>query len=207
MDGLLLDSERLARLAFEDACAELDIHIEPAVYERCIGSSWEATRTLLTEVLGSEDVYTELDRVWDRSYRMRIDAGQLGLKPGARALLRALETAGIPRAVATSTRRPMATAKLTRTGILPFFACLICGGETARGKPHPDPYLAAVAALRTPPAETWALEDSENGVRSARAAGLTVIQVPDLVDPSEELRGLGHRVVDDLFAVQALLAG
>lgn len=205
MDGLLLDSERLARDAFEEACADIAATVAPEIYLRCIGSSWDATRVVLTEALGSAERYESLSRRWEERYQARIDAGEVQLKPGARELIAALEAASIPRAVATSTLRPTATAKLAGAGILPSFACLICGGETPRGKPHPDPYLAAVAGLGTPAHLTWALEDSENGVRSANAAGLHVIQVPDLVAPSVELLALGHAVADSLHDVLEVL--
>ena len=201
MDGLLLDSERLAREAFEEACRALGVSIEPDVYARCIGSNREATAVILTEVLASQVLYVELDRHWDELYHRRIEGGEVALKPGAVDLLEALSSYRIPRALATSTARPRALRKLERAGVISYFSCLICGGETDRGKPHPDPYLAAVTALGTPPASTWALEDSENGVRAACAAGLEVIQVPDLVAPSEALLDLGHRVVSDLFEV------
>ncbi len=206
MDGLLLDSERLARRAFEEACAGVGAEVAPDLYERCIGTSWEATRALLSDAVGSAAAYAELDRTWARHYQALIDAGELSLKPGARHLLETLEAVGIPCGLATSTRRALATAKLSRTGILTHFSCLICGGETPRGKPHPDPYLAAVAGLGVLPPETWALEDSENGVRSAHAAGLRVFQVPDLVPPSAALLELGHTVVDDLFDIVRRLA-
>lgn len=201
MDGLLLDSERLARETFEAACTSLGLALDGDVYLRCVGSTEEATAAVLTEVLASEAAYLELQRHWNDLYHQRIESAPVALKPGALELLRALEDYGIPRALATSTRRPRATLKLERAGLLRYFTCLICGGETDRGKPHPDPYLAAVTALGTRPAESWALEDSEHGVRAARTAGLTVFQVPDLVAPSEELTALGHRVVADLFEV------
>lgn len=205
MDGLLLDSERVASAAFEVACAELDIVLDPAVYARCIGSSWEATRQVLSAALGDVTRYETLRQAWDADYRRRIDAGEIAVKPGARDLLDALEAARIPRALATSTRRPTAMLKLSRSGLLEAFACLVCGGETERGKPHPEPYLAAVAVLGAAPARCWALEDSENGVRAAHAAGLRVIQVPDLIPPSADLQTLGHTIAGDLFEVLALL--
>jgi HAD superfamily hydrolase (TIGR01509 family) len=201
MDGLLLDSERLAREAFDEACRVVGVEVEPEVYARCIGSNREATAAILVDVLGSQAVYGELDRHWDERYQSLINGGAVALKPGALELLTALTSYGIPRALATSTARPRATLKLQRAGVISYFSCLICGGETDRGKPHPDPYLAAVTALGTPPGASWALEDSENGVRAAEAAGLRVFQVPDLVAPSEALRGLGHRVAADLFEV------
>jgi HAD superfamily hydrolase (TIGR01509 family) len=201
MDGLLLDSERMALEAFTQACRDVSASVDEDTYARCIGSSWEATGRILSEALGSEARYQALRRRWDELYQARITESAVPLKPGARELLAALAHYGVPHALATSTARPVATVKLERAGVITSFSCLICGGETDRGKPHPDPYLAAVTALGTPPASSWALEDSENGVRAAHAAGLTVIQVPDLVPPSETLLALGHRVAADLFEV------
>jgi HAD superfamily hydrolase (TIGR01509 family) len=201
MDGLLLDSERLARETFEQACGKLGLSVSPDAYSRCIGSTREATAAVLTGVLASEAAYLELDRLWNQLYDSRIEATPVALKPGALALLQALSDYRIPRALATSTARPRATLKLERARVLTFFTCLICGGETARGKPHPDPYLAAVTALGSLPAETWALEDSPHGVRAAMTAGLRVFQIPDLIAPDEALLALGHRVAVDLHEV------
>lgn len=207
MDGLLLDTERLARDAFLEACELLGLTVDDAVYARCIGSTPLGTREILREALGVGFDFGALDRHWDDRYRRRIEAAPVDLKPGARELLDDLAALGIPRGLATSTGRPMATRKLTGAGVLSYFSCLVCGGETARGKPHPDPYLAAVSALGVPADAAWALEDSENGVRAALAAGLTVIQVPDLVAPSEAVLTLGHTVMSSLQDVREALRG
>ncbi|MEQ8486299.1 MAG: HAD family phosphatase [Pseudomonadales bacterium] len=205
MDGLLLDSERLAQAAFREACTELGVTVDDAVYARCIGSTPAGTEQILREAVGADLDYPSLDRIWSDRYAARLDAGPVDLKPGALDLLDALAAHGIPRGLATSTGRDLATRKLTGAGVISYFACLICGGETARGKPHPDPYLAAVACLGVPAGAAWALEDSENGVRAAHAAGLRVIQVPDLVAPSAALRSLGHDVLPSLRHVLAAL--
>lgn len=201
MDGLLLDSERLARDAFVEACRDVGVSVDDDTYARCIGSNSEATGRILSEALGSAARFEVLRDRWEGLYHARVTTAAVPRKPGAGELLAALAHYGVPCALATSTARPTATTKLERAGLITSFTCMICGGETDRGKPHPDPYLAAVTALGTPPASSWALEDSENGVRAAHAAGLTVIQVPDLVPPSETLLALGHRVAVDLFEV------
>lgn len=205
MDGLLLDSERLAREAYLEACAALGMEPDLAAYARCIGANMAHTEAVMTAVLGSRDAYAALERHWEAGYNRRVEADLVDLKPGARELLDALAERDVPRAVATSTARPMATRKLERAGVLSHFSCLICGGETPRGKPHPDPYLAALAGLGVPAGVAWALEDSENGVRAAHAAGMVVVQVPDLLAPSAELLTLGHHVAGDLFEVLELL--
>ena len=117
--------------------------------------------------------------------------------PGADRLLRALAEMAIPMAVATSTRRETAEAKLAQAGLRDLFVGLVCGGEAARGKPHPDPYLAAAALLDLSPSACWAVEDSNTGVRSAVAAGFVVFQIPDQLPPSAEVLALGHTILDD----------
>ena len=124
---------------------------------------------------------------------------------GAVALLDHLRDLSIPMALATSTRRPTTELKLVGAGLDSYFCPMICGEETPRGKPHPDPYLAAADVLHLAPAQCWALEDSENGVRAALSAGCVVFQIPDLVAPSAEMRALGHVIKTSLLDVLALL--
>ena len=205
MDGLLLDSERLARDAFVRACGELGLAVDLEVYHRCIGSTYEQTEAILTAHYGPAFSYDTVEARWDDLYHARLGEGPVPVKRGAEELLRHLTAAGIPLALVTSTRRPTAEAKLDGAGLLGFFDDLVCGGETERGKPDPDPYLAGARAIGVATSRCLALEDSANGVRAAHAAGCMVVQVPDLVPPTDELRRLGHRVLDDLTEVLALL--
>jgi beta-phosphoglucomutase-like phosphatase (HAD superfamily) len=69
-------------------------------------------------------------------------------------------------------------------------------------KPHPDIYVKAAEVLGARPQKCLALEDSENGVRSAIGAGMTVIQIPDMVQPSPTLRSLGHIILKSLHDVR-----
>jgi len=75
----------------------------------------------------------------------------------------------------------------------------------SRPKPAPDIYLLAAQKLGKDPARCLALEDSPAGIRAAVGAGMTAIQVPDLVHPDEELRALGHRIVGSLLDARQLL--
>ncbi|MEE8079135.1 MAG: HAD family phosphatase [Pseudomonadales bacterium] len=205
MDGLLFDSERLARDAFVQACEQWGLQADMTAYMRCIGSTYEATQRILLEAYGPEFPYADIERTWSGIYHARIHACPVPLKEGAVALLDHLRGAEIPTALATSTRRSTAVVKLEKAGLAGYFSHTICGGETPRGKPHPDPYMAAAAGLRLAPEQCWALEDSENGVRSALAAGCLVIQVPDLVIPGAEMRALGHVIESSLLDVLAWL--
>ena len=205
MDGLLLDSERLARAAFVTACREFDWEPDLEVYALCIGSTYAGTEEILTAHFGTEFPYKAVDARWSDLYHARLAEGPVPVKAGAVELLRYLQERSMPLALVTSTRRATAELKLEGCGLRNYFDELVCGGETERGKPHPDPYLAAAAGLGLEAADCWALEDSANGVRAAIAAGCTVFQVPDLVHPTEELRALGHDVVRSLIDVLQML--
>jgi HAD superfamily hydrolase (TIGR01509 family) len=205
MDGLLLDSERLARDAFLHACLEAGWQPDMAAYLRCIGSTAAATERILREAHGADFPYAQIVELWSARYHAHIRNDGVPLKPGAVALLDHLRDLSIPMALATSTRRPTTELKLVGAGLDSYFCHMICGEETPRGKPHPDPYLAAADVLHLAPAQCWALEDSENGVRAALSAGCVVFQIPDLVAPSAEMRALGHVIKTSLLDVLALL--
>ena len=115
-------------------------------------------------------------------------------RPGARELLAELRLDDIPCALVTMSWRRLVDAVV---GQLPrgSFAATIVGDEVHRGKPHPEPYLAAARALSVSPRNCVALEDSPTGVRSATAAGCHVIAIPHIVDVPH---GRGHRQVKSL---------
>ena len=96
-------------------------------------------------------------------------------------------------------------AHLGPSGILPRFQAVIARGDYARGKPHPDPFLTAAAALGVDPADCLALEDSHNGVRAASAAGMMTVMVPDLLEATAEMRGLCVAVRASLHEVLAMI--
>ena len=206
MDGLLLDSERLARDAFVRACEDHGYAADLVTYQQCIGSTYDKTRELIMAAYGEDFPYEAIDERWSHHYHARLAKGPVPVKDGALALLTHLRVREVPMALVTSTRRATAEEKLEATGLIRFFSSLICGGETERGKPDPDPYLAGAARLELEPSRCWAVEDSANGVRAAVSAGCTVFQVPDLVAPTAELERLGHQIVESLREVQAALS-
>jgi HAD superfamily hydrolase (TIGR01509 family) len=112
--------------------------------------------------------------------------------PGARELLAALRAAGRPIALCSNSPRRLVDAALRSAGMHATFDAIVGGDDVPRGKPAPDPYLAAVAALGLEPAACTALEDSPTGVHSAKAAGLRVLGVPSV--PGVTLDGLADAV-------------
>jgi HAD superfamily hydrolase (TIGR01509 family) len=134
-------------------------------------------------------------------------AEQLPWRPGARELLAECAAAGIPCAMVTMSWRRLADAVIDAapTG---SFAASVTGDEVTNGKPDPEPYLAAAAALGVEPTACIAIEDSPTGVASAMAAGCVTLGVPHVV-PVAASPGL--TLVDsladvDLVALRRLLS-
>lgn len=139
---------------------------------------------------------------WTERYTETINRNAIPVKDGAEELLSYLSARRVCCAVVTSTHSEMATHKLHRAGLVSHFEFIIGGEHVRNGKPDPEPYLTAATRLSIAPANCIALEDSENGVRSAVAAGMAVLQVPDLVAPSEELLLLDHQIYANLREVR-----
>jgi HAD superfamily hydrolase (TIGR01509 family) len=206
MDGLLLDTETLARRALQLAGGELGIDVPDSFSQLMIGLPAEECRSLLIDRCGPT---VSADRFFAASARRleaQIDEGLLRIKPGAVELLAMLDEAKAPRAVATSSARAKALHHLQATGIDARFDEIVTRDDVRRGKPHPDLFLCAARRLGVAPGRCVALEDSYNGVRAAHAAGMPVIMVPDLLPPTDEMRRLCHAIVDDLHAVAPLLS-
>jgi beta-phosphoglucomutase-like phosphatase (HAD superfamily) len=81
--------------------------------------------------------------------------------------------------VASSSNRPLIEAVLDTAGVADAFAVTVSSEEVARGKPAPDVYLEAARRLGMEPARCAAIEDSSNGIRSAHAAGMRVLALPN----------------------------
>lgn len=201
MDGLLLDSERIARHTFEQTCHQFGIGDRTALFQQLIGITWEAASKRLATNLSDVVDPTAFRKVWDQAYQARTGNSPIPVKDGAIALLEHTEQLGLPCGVATSTQTESARSKLDRAGILKYFSIVIGGDQVRKSKPDPEIYLTAAAALQCEPKGCLALEDSVNGVYAAWAAGMTVVQIPDLVAPDENLRALGHIILGSLHDV------
>lgn len=203
MDGLMLDSERASLRSWSRGARELGLRIEADYWLRLVGHSTAACRSILGERLDDAQIQALLERC-QVLYQAEVDAG-VPLRPGIHEILQLLARHGVPCGVATSTRRPLAPRKLEAAGLLPYFKSVTAGNDVAHPKPAPDIYLLAAQRMGAAPGRCLALEDSPAGVTAALAAGLTVIQVPDLVAPDRALRARGHRIVASLHQARELL--
>ena len=203
MDGLMLDSERALIACLADVARELGHDVSDTLWLSMVGHSDAVCRHLLDEALGEPQRVQVLERAYVR-YDAVVEAG-VPHRPGIIALLDLLQVHGIPRAVATSTRRPLALRKLEASGLLPRFDAVCTSSDVAHPKPAPDVYLLAAHSLEVAPAQCLVLEDSPAGVRAALAAGMHPIQIPDLLEPDDTVRALGHTILPSLDDARRVL--
>jgi len=204
MDGLLFDTETLYQEAILLAAAEGGHEIAVDVFNRTVGLPWAESRALLLSHFGEAFRVDEFQATWVRHFWV-IAETRLALKPGALELLDTLDQFRLPRAIATSSSRRTVERHLTAHNLMGRFEQIVGHGDYDRGKPAPDPFLKAAERLGVEPRLCLALEDSHNGIRSASSAGMMTVMVPDLLEPTDEIRALCIFVARDLHDVRRLI--
>jgi HAD superfamily hydrolase (TIGR01509 family) len=200
LDGVLVDTERLWDEVREALAREGGGRWSDRAQAEMMGMSSPEWSRYMHDVIGLRespgDIAEEVVRRMEARYRER-----LPLVPGAREAVERLAERW-PLGLASSSNRPLIDLALELGGLASFFAVTGSSEEVARGKPAPDVYDEAVRRLGVDPARAAAVEDSRNGIRSARAAGLRVVVIPNAhFPPDEESLELADVVLDSLAAV------
>ena len=204
MDGLLIDSETLYRDALLAAAAEIGKPLPVSIFHTLIGAPITQNRETLLGFFGADYDVEALFVAASHRFHEEVDYENI-LKAGVTELLDRLEALGLPRAIATSSPHDAVQRHLGPSGLTARFQAIIARGDYPRGKPAPDPFLAAAAALGVDPRACLALEDSHNGVRAAHAAGMMTIMVPDLLEPTDEMHEKCVTVAESLHRVLHLV--
>jgi HAD superfamily hydrolase (TIGR01509 family) len=140
-----------------------------------------------------EEISADIVRLMEARYRE-----ELPLIPGARDAVERL-AARWPLGLASSSNRPLIDAALELAGLVVFFQATVSSEEVARGKPAPDVYLEAARRLGVPAERCSAVEDSDSGIRSAKAAGMHTIAIPNPnFPPGEDALALADLVLDTI---------
>jgi HAD superfamily hydrolase (TIGR01509 family) len=189
LDGVLLDSEQVWDEVREELVKERGGRWHEQAQTEMMGmSSIEGSRYMHDELdlpEPPEEISAEVVRRLDEVYRKR-----LPLIDGAREAVERL-AARWPLGLASSSNREVIDLVLDLSGLARYFRVTVSSEEVPRGKPAPDVYLEAARGLGVPPERCAAVEDSHNGIRSAKAAGMRVIAIPNQhYPPGEEALAL-----------------
>jgi beta-phosphoglucomutase-like phosphatase (HAD superfamily) len=183
MDGVLVDSEHHwneVRAAF---AASHGRPWGPEDQRAVMGANSTGWALIMRDRLGLEhlDADSVMQEVVDVMIA-RFVAGEVPEIAGAAAAVRRV-AALVPVAIATSAHRDVMLAAVARLGLEPVLSAVACADEVARGKPEPDVYLLAALRLGVDPARCLVVEDSLAGVLAGKAAGATVVLVPNPTTP------------------------
>jgi HAD superfamily hydrolase (TIGR01509 family) len=200
LDGVLLDSERVWSAARERVALEHGGQWPADATRRMMGMSSGEWSAYMHDQLGVPLPPVQINAAvvsqMERLYRE-----QLPLLPRAREAVSRL-AAVWPLGLASSSNRPIIDMFLELSALSDCFAVTVSSEEVANGKPAPDVFLEAARGLGASPSECVAIEDSTNGIRSAGAAGMAVIAVPNRDFPPEpEALALAAGVRDSLAAL------
>ncbi len=206
MDGVIFDSERAIMQCWKEVASRHNIpDIEKAILA-CTGTTMVRTREIMLNLYGADFPYDEYARESSAIFHSRYDGGRLPMKQGVKELLTFLKERGKKIALASSTRQQVVTDELRDAGIIEYFDRIICGDMVSRSKPAPDIFLKACEELNISPSDSYAIEDSYNGIRAAHAGGLHPIMVPDLLPADEEMQSLAEIVLPNLTSIMEYLA-
>ncbi len=195
MDGILIDSEPLYRMAAQQAASDLGHLVTDDIYVMWMGLPPSAVEASVIKSMGPDFPMQQFGDRFREIWMEHTDQHGVPAQPGMNTLLMTLRARGIPFAVATSTQRDQAERSLEMAGLWSNIDCLVAGNEVDEGKPAPEIFLHAAEAIGIHPTRCVALEDSEAGVRSASGAHMLTIMVPDLHQPSPEVTVLADYVL------------
>ncbi|YAF94608.1 MAG: HAD family hydrolase [Nodularia sp. CChRGM 3473] len=207
MDGLLFDTESIARWAWKQSLKNHGYTMSDDLYIEFVGRDLSWREKLLKKIYGAslpfESVTVQRIEIGDER---ELREG-LPMKPGVLDLLHQLSSLGVIMGLATGTARTRAIRRLTNAGIQQYFTTIVTSEDVAEGKPAPDIFLEASRRMNIAPLECVVFEDSSVGVEAAFRAGMCPIMVPDIEQPSPEIKGLAYRVLNSLEQASELLAG
>jgi HAD superfamily hydrolase (TIGR01509 family) len=191
LDGTLVDTEHHHFRAFEILFGELGVSISQETYQtRIVGG---ASTAIAAEFLPHLSVEARMKAMADKEEIYRSLLSELKPLPGVVQFLDHAESLGLRRAVVTNAPVANAEKVLAGAGIVDRFEAIISADELADAKPHPLPYLTGLEMLGGSAETSLAFEDSRAGLRSAVAAGLTVVGIKAVL-AEEEILELGATI-------------
>lgn len=198
MDGVILDTEKLYVRFW---CEAANFYGYPMERRHAMSIRSMARPFAIKKLKGYFGEDFDYYAVHDKRIELMdkyIEENGIEAKRGAKALLSYLKDNGYRVALATATGIERTEKYLKQQGLYEFFDEIVCASMVEHGKPEPDIYIYAAEKIGLKPQECIALEDSQNGIKSASSAGCKTVMVPDLDEATDEIKPLLYDVADGL---------
>ncbi len=205
MDGVLLDTESLSFPMMRQAIAMQGETLTEAQWQTLLGVNLVHTCASLDTWYQGRVQAEQFFRDWvDVTFDYVHEHG-IPKKPGADEILHLLRQQGIKIALCTSNQKQVVEEYLRLASWQDAFDAIVTGDQVKQGKPAPDIYLKGAEALGLSPEACMAVEDSVNGVKSAKAAGMLTVMIPDMLPYTDALAPYVDHALDSLMALETLL--
>ncbi len=202
MDGLMFDTEKLWLDGVIKTNEVYGYNVPPELIIKCMGNRQDKIDIMLKEAMGEDFDTAEFRRLNKIFMKEQVETIGLGIKKGLIELLDFLKTQDVKLAVASSSAMNRIAERFKQANLsTDYFDYIIGGDKVTNPKPDPQIYLIACEELGVKPEEAIALEDSDNGIRSAYRAGVKPILIPDLKEPSEDVKKMAYRRYNNLDQV------
>lgn len=205
MDGVIIDTEPLLAKYWCQAANEYGFPMEYKHALNLRSCSEKYASPYLKKNFGESFDYRTVRARRKALMNEDIEKNGLVKKKGIDLLLDYLDGTDLIKAVATATDLERAGRYLKLIGLYHRFDTICCGSMVKNGKPDPDIYLLAAEKIGVAPENCIAIEDSPNGIKSAYAAGMRPIMIPDLTQPDDELSKMLFEKCDSLSEVKDIL--
>ena len=204
-DGTLHDTEQVYHRAWRKAGDVMGVPNIMGFVEICTGTNYTRTAELWREHYGDAFAFRPFWELRNAIYDEMIANEGLPVKAGAYELLDYLKDNGYKIALATSTNASRVERHLVQSDMKKYFDAVVTGDTVPNGKPAPDIFLIAADRLGVDPAACMGVEDSYNGVRAVKAAGMFTVMVPDMIAPTEEILALCDACPKSLLEIVTLI--
>ena len=197
MDGVIIDSEPLHMEAEQEIFKALGIAISKEKHGTFVGTS---SKNMWERIIREHSLTIPIDKLLEQnklSYRKRLAVAVDTAVPGVTELIRALHASGFKLAVASSSVPEDIETVLAMFSVRSYFTAVVSGSNVQYSKPHPEIFLMTAKLLESDPAKCLVIEDSENGVRAAKSAGMKCIGFQNVNSGNQNLT-LADQVVNSI---------
>lgn len=204
MDGTMIDTEKIKENGWKYAGECQNIIIDDKILSEMRGTNKEYCKELLLKKfknINFKKLYDNRNEFIERY----LNINGIKIKKGLTEILDFLKSNHYKIAVASSSEEETIRRYLAKINVLDFFDVIVAGDMIENGKPNPEIYLKAVEKLNVPKEQCIGIEDSNSGILSVYRAGLKPIMIPDLEEPTEEVKNILYAKLNSLVEVKEIL--
>lgn len=198
MDGLLFDTEKLYLEAVKIINHEMGDEFSLKAFKDSIGTTRKTQEIIMKNLYGNDYNFELFDIKLHEKMEEFLKQGRLEIKPGVFEILDYLKSKNFRIALATSTHKEKAYKLLKENNLFDRFEYIATGDMVENGKPAPDIFLLAGSKIDAIPSKTLVFEDSFNGIIGANKGGFNAVMVPDILEPTEEIKKITYKILGSL---------